>query len=74
MGYSPWGCKELDMTEHTHTQDEGLSWVQGLRLCSQCRGTRLNPWPWTEGPGGLQSIGHKELDMTEMTEHAPTGN
>ena len=18
-GYSPWGCKELDMTEHTHT-------------------------------------------------------
>ena len=18
MGYSPWGCKELDMTEHTH--------------------------------------------------------
>ena len=21
--------------------------------------------PWTEEPGGLQSIGHKELDMTE---------
>ena len=20
MGYSPWGCKELDMTEHIHTQ------------------------------------------------------
>ena len=20
--------------------------------------------PWTEEPGGLQSIGHKELDMT----------
>ena len=19
-GYSPWGCKELDTTEHTHTQ------------------------------------------------------
>ena len=19
VGYSPWGCKELDMTEHTHT-------------------------------------------------------
>ena len=18
MGYSPWGCKELDMTEHTY--------------------------------------------------------
>ena len=25
---------------------------------------------WTEEPGGLQSIGHKELDMTEATEHS----
>ena len=22
--------------------------------------------PWTEEPGGLQSIGHKELDTTEQ--------
>ena len=21
VGYSPWGCKELDMTEHTHTHN-----------------------------------------------------
>ena len=27
--------------------------------------------PWTEEPGGLQ-WGHKELDMTEVTEHAHT--
>ena len=20
-GYSPWGCKELDMTKHTHTME-----------------------------------------------------
>ena len=26
--------------------------------------------PWTEDPGGLQSMGHKESDMTEVTEHA----
>ena len=25
---------------------------------------------WTEEPGGLQSTGHKELDTTEVTEHA----
>ena len=25
--------------------------------------------PWTEEPGGLQSIGHKELDTTEATQH-----
>ena len=23
--------------------------------------------PWTEEPGGLQFMGHKELDMTEAT-------
>ena len=23
--------------------------------------------PWTEEPGGLQSMGHKELDMTKVT-------
>ena len=25
--------------------------------------------PWTEEPGGLQSMGYKELDMTKATEH-----
>ena len=31
--------------------------------------------PWTEEPGGLQSTGRKELDMTERrstAEHGPT--
>ena len=26
--------------------------------------------PWTEEPGGLQSIGSKKRDTTEVTEHA----
>ena len=26
--------------------------------------------PWTEEPGGLQPIGHKDSDMTEATQHA----
>ena len=25
--------------------------------------------PWREEPGGLQSISHKELDTTKVTEH-----
>ena len=25
--------------------------------------------PWTEEPGGLQSMGHEESGMTEATEH-----
>ena len=28
--------------------------------------------PWTEEPGGLQSTGHKELNVTEATEHTHT--
>ena len=26
--------------------------------------------PWTEEPGGLQSMDHKELDTTKVTEHS----
>ena len=29
--------------------------------------------PWTEEPGGLQSMGCKELDMNEATWHSHTG-
>ena len=29
--------------------------------------------PWTEEPGSLQSIGHTELDTTEVTGHEHHG-
>ena len=29
--------------------------------------------PWTEEPGGLQSIGHTEPDTAETTEHTRSG-
>ena len=34
--------------------------------------TSILAWkiPWTKEPGGLQSMGYKESDMTEATEHA----
>ena len=34
--------------------------------------SRVLAWriPWTEEPGGLQSMGVAELDMTEETQHA----
>ena len=28
--------------------------------------------PWTEEPGSLQSIDHKQLDTTEVTKHTVT--
>ena len=30
--------------------------------------------PWTEEPGGLQSMGSQELNTSEGTEHAPSIN
>ena len=30
--------------------------------------------PWAEGPGVLQSWGHKELDTTEVTEHSESSH
>ena len=31
--------------------------------------------PWTEEPGGLQSMGHKDSDMTErLTQYRFSGN
>ena len=34
--------------------------------------TNILAWriPWTEKPGGLHFIGHKELDTAEATKHA----
>ena len=43
-----------------------LSWEdpleEGMATHSSILAWRI---PWTEEPGGLQSLGHKELDMTE---------
>ena len=46
-----------------------LGWKDPLKEGIETHSSNL-PWriPWTEEPGGLQSIGHKELDMTEVTE------
>ena len=45
--YSPWGCKESDLTKlpyththtHTHTGDSA-----GREVTSQCRGLGFDPW------------------------------
>ena len=56
------------------TQD---TWIQSLALedpleVDMATHSSVLAWriPWIEELGGLQSIGCKELDMTEMTEHA----
>ena len=53
------------------TQVQSLGWEdpleEGMAIHSSILTWRI---PWTEEPGGLQSLGHKESDMMEATEHA----
>ena len=54
VGCSPWGRKELDTTEPLHF-DFSLSCIgEGNETHSSVLAWRI---PWTEEPGGLQSIG-----------------
>ena len=54
VGDSPWGRKELDTTEPLHF-DFSLSCIgEGNETHSSVLAWRI---PWTEEPGGLQSIG-----------------
>ena len=48
VGYSPWGCNKLDMTEQLSTQAHMpfyglLRWLSGKESACQCRRHRLNP-------------------------------
>ena len=55
------------------TQAQSLGWEdaleEGLTAHSNILAWRI---PWTEEPGGLQSIGSQRVNMTEVTEHADT--
>ena len=50
--FEPWVGKIRDMEEGTETHSNILAW-------------RI---PWTEKPGGLQSMGHTESDTTDGTQ------
>ena len=52
------------------TQARPLGWENSLEK-GMATHSRILAWriPWIEQPGGLQSIGHKESDLTE---HADT--
>ena len=56
--------KNLPAMQETWVQS--LSWEDPLEKGMATHSSIL-AWeiPWTEKPGGLKSMGHKELDMTE---------
>ena len=56
------------MQEAEETGVRSLGQEDSLEECMTTHSSIL-AWkiPWTEEPGGLQSMGHKESDMTEAT-------
>ena len=53
LGYSPWGCKELDMTEHRHKDKTGKSYrislvAQWLRICLPMQVTQVWSLVWED--------------------------
>ena len=50
------------------TQVQPLGWEDPLEK-EMATHSSILAWriPWTEEPGGLQSMSHKELDTTELT-------
>ena len=56
--------KNMPATWETWAQS--LSWENPLEEGMASHSSILpGESPWTEEPGGLQSVGHKELDMAE---------
>ena len=58
------------MQETQETQVQSLVWEDPLEEAMATHSS-ISAWriPWTEEPGGLQSMGLQESDTTEATEH-----
>ena len=65
--------KNLSAMQETWVQS--LGWEDPLEKGKATHSSIL-AWriPWTEEPGALQSIDHKELDTAEATEHSTASN
>ena len=56
VGYSPWGCKEQDTTEHAYIHR--VLWISSVQLCS-C--VRLFATPWAAACQVYQSITNSQI-------------
>ena len=61
-------AKNLPVIQETQVRSLGQEdpLEKGMATHSSTLAWRI---PWTEEPGGLQSMGHKESDMTEQLTH-----
>ena len=63
MGYSSWGRKESDMTEHTHTHPGGLQFLGSQRV--------RHDWTHTHTPWWLQFLGSQKVRHDWTHTHTP---
>ena len=54
MGYSPWGRKESDMTEHAHTSFCGYVWTAVIFSCCFNSDSEMPWFTWVCSLLGLQ--------------------
>ena len=66
MGYSPWDCKELDMTLQliNSTYVQWMRWLDGITDLMDMNLSKLRELVRTGKPGVLQSMG-SQRDTTE---------
>ena len=66
MGYSPWDCKELDMTLQliNSTCVQWMRWLDGITDLMDMNLSKLRELVRTGKPGVLQSMG-SQRDTTE---------
>ena len=63
MGYSPWGCKESDMTEQLHSLTHSdLNSTSLVVQTVKCLPTMWETW--------VQSLGQEDLLEKEMATHS----
>ena len=62
VGYSPWGCKELDTTEQLHSLHYTIQMEKEMAPHFSILARRI---PWTEELARLQSMRSQEADITE---------
>ena len=62
-GYSPWGCKRIGYNLSTKQQQCKLYNIMGKLLKIRATHSSTVAWriPWTEEPGGLQSMGSQRV-------------
>ena len=75
VGYSPWGCKELDTIERLHFHFQSFLHLYSEKAMVPHSSTLAWKIPWMEEPGRLQSMGSHRVrhDSSDLAAAAAEG-